>query len=205
MISVDWTTRVISVPQSYLTLVGADTYELDTDQFRLDLKDLEDDPLEGLPYPDTHNHNTEVVLGGVTYARFVEIINGYTVEFEDTGSPYRVNFVGSNNNIQDVQVLNGVSTAAQNSAGLIVVQSGGVTPADVWTVDLGGETAGAKLTAARSDAETILDLLCNNGDITLDPPGYPGAKLVTLYEDDGTTIRAQVRISADGLTRTRII
>jgi len=41
-ISVDWPTGVISVPQSYLTLISGSLYELDVDQFRLDLKDLED-------------------------------------------------------------------------------------------------------------------------------------------------------------------
>ncbi len=199
MLSVNWVTRIIFVPQAYLTALGGTEYELDVNQFRLDLRDLEDDPTEGLLYPNTHLHNTEVTIGGVPYARTVNIINGYQVEFE-AGS-YRVNFTGANTNIADVVVVNGLIVQPNNSAGLIRAAA----VQDVWEYDLGGETSGAKLMGARSDAETILDLLCNNGEITLDPPGYPGAKLVTLYEDDGTTIRAQVRISADGLTRTRII
>jgi hypothetical protein len=82
MITIDWPTGVISVPQSYLSNLGGGIYELDVDQFRLDLKDLEDDA-EGISWPATHIHNTQVTLAGVTYARTVEIINGYTVEFEN--------------------------------------------------------------------------------------------------------------------------
>lgn len=122
-ISINWPTKVISVPQSDLTLVSGTDYDLDVDQFRKDLRALEDDP-EGMPFVRTHKHNTEVTLGGITYARTVEIINGYTVTFEDTGSPYSVNLVGANNNIQDVTNLNDVSIRSQNSAGLINTDGG---------------------------------------------------------------------------------
>lgn len=120
-ISVNWSTKVISVPQSYLTLVSGSVYELDTNQFRLDLKSLEDDEV-GIPHLDTHRHNTEVTLAGATYSRFFEIINGYTITFED--GMYAVNLVGSNNNISDVANVNQVSIRSQNSAGLITVSSG---------------------------------------------------------------------------------
>jgi hypothetical protein len=36
-----------------------------------------------MAFPSTHIHNTAVTLSGVTYARTVEIINGYTIDFED--------------------------------------------------------------------------------------------------------------------------
>jgi hypothetical protein len=120
-ISVDWGTKIISVPQSYLSSLGGGVYELDTDQFRLDLKALEDDEA-GIPFPDTHNHNTEVTVGGVTLARVFEIINGYTVTFED--GQYAVNLVGTNNNIPDVANVNQVSIRSFNSAGLIVGEGG---------------------------------------------------------------------------------
>lgn len=120
-ISVNWPTKVISVPQSYLTLISGNRYELDVDQFRLDLRSLEDDP-EGMPFLRTHRHNTEVTLGGVTYARVVEIINGYTVTFEN-GS-YIVELVGANNNILEQTNYNSVSVREKNSAGLIVHTSG---------------------------------------------------------------------------------
>jgi len=124
-ISIDWGTKVISVPQSYLTNITGTLYELDTDQFRLDLKALEDDEA-GMPFPDTHRHNTEVTIAGVTYARLIEIINGYSITFEN-GS-YSVRLAGSNNNFFDVEngILNQntVQVIAQNSAGLIVKSIG---------------------------------------------------------------------------------
>jgi hypothetical protein len=117
-ISITWGTKVINVPKADLTLIQAspEVRELDLDWFRLQLKDLEDDP-EGMPFVDTHRHNTEVTLSGLTYARIVEIINGYTVEFED--GQYTVNCVGANHNISDVKVANQVSLIVNNAAGLI--------------------------------------------------------------------------------------
>jgi len=122
MITIDWATKIISIPTTYLTPLGGSAYELDTDQFRLDLKDLEDDE-EGIIFEDTHRHNTEVVLSGVTYARTFEIINGYTVTFQD--GQYSVSLTGSNNNIADVMNLNQVSLRSNNSAGLQTVATGG--------------------------------------------------------------------------------
>lgn len=122
MLTINWLTRVIYVPQAYLTPLGGLRYELDVDQFRLDLKDIEDSE-EGMAFDDTHRHNTQVTLGGVTYARTLEIINGYTVEFEN--GTYQVNCVGANHNILDVKVVNSVSLVVGNSAGLIVTAGGG--------------------------------------------------------------------------------
>lgn len=119
MITIDWGTLEINVPQSYLTFVSGVDYTLDTDQFRLDLKALEAS-VDGMPFPDAHEHTATKVLGGTAYAQFEEIINGYTVNFEDTGTPYRVTMLGSNNNVQDVtNLVANVSTASQNSAGLV--------------------------------------------------------------------------------------
>ena len=117
-ISVNWVTQVITVPKADMTLIQTDpfdVYELDLNDFRMALKDLEDDPA-GMPWLDTHRHNTTVTVGGVTLARVIEIINGYTVTFED-GS-YAVNLVGGNSNIGDVTNLNQVSVRSANSAGL---------------------------------------------------------------------------------------
>jgi len=114
-ISIDWGTRVITIPQADLTPLGGTLYELNANTFRLWLKDLEDDTA-GMSFPDTHRHNTEVTIAGITYARTVEIINGYTVTFQD--GQYRVNIIGANNNITDVLNLNQVSVVPSNSAGL---------------------------------------------------------------------------------------
>lgn len=120
-ISVDWANRVIYIPQNFLTHISGSLYELDVNALRLALKDLEDNP-DGMAFPDTHRHNTEVTLSGVTYARFVEIINGYTVTFED--GQYAVRCVGANHNLADVKNVNQVSLIIGNSAGLITVSSG---------------------------------------------------------------------------------
>jgi len=122
-VTIDWATKVINVPQNYLTYIGGSLYELDVNQFRLDLKAIEASE-DGMPFEDTHRHNTEVTLAGITLARTVEIINGYTVTFESVGSPYRVRCVGANHNISDVQNLNEVSLIIGNTAGLIVKSIG---------------------------------------------------------------------------------
>ena len=115
-IEINWATKVIFVPKFFLTLLGGNLYELDTNAFRLALKNLEDDEA-GMIYPVTHNHNSTVLLGGIEYARIIEMINGYTVTFED--GQYSVSLVGSNNNIADVVNINNVSVRSNNSAGLI--------------------------------------------------------------------------------------
>lgn len=131
-ISINWANKVISVPQADLSLVSGTLYELDVDAFRLALKDIEDSE-EGMAFPATHRHNTAVTLSGVTYARTVEIINGYTITFEDTGTPYTVRFVGANHNLADVtNYVSGVSLIVGNSAGLIEVATGaGPSAADI--------------------------------------------------------------------------
>ena len=125
-ISINHLTRVILVPQADLTFISTGIYGLDVNQFRLWLKDLEDDE-GGMDLVDTHRHNTEVSLGGVTIARTFEIINGYTITFED--GMYAVTLSGANNNIADVMNVNQVSLRSNNSAGLIV--TGGADPAEV--------------------------------------------------------------------------
>ena len=95
-ISIDWATRVITVSQSFLTPVGTGLFEMNVNNFRMALNDLQDDE-EGMPFPTTHNHNTEVIIGGVRYARLIELINNYTVTFED--GQYGVTLTSANNNI----------------------------------------------------------------------------------------------------------
>jgi hypothetical protein len=125
MISINWPTKVIFVPKTYLTSLGGTNYSLNVNQFRLDLKALE--AAEGISYPSTHNHNTEVNIGGLTLARVVELTNGYSVTFED--GQYSVSLVGANTNIGDLVNLNQVSVRSSNSAGLVVSSATGIQPA----------------------------------------------------------------------------
>lgn len=158
MVTIDWgNTYKIQVPQSYLTLISGTLYELDTDTFRLDLKALEASE-DGMPFPKTHDHNTEYTVAGVTYARSIEILAPYSVEFED--GAYSVRLTGSNNNIFDIQngilVQNQVQVIPTNSAGLVNGGSPAAIANAVWSLDLAPYTtdgqAGEQLKKAVTEA-----------------------------------------------------
>jgi hypothetical protein len=170
-ISINWLTKVISIPKADLTLVSGTFYTFDTDQFRLDLRAIEK-TVEGIDNLITHKHNTESIIAGTTYARGLRIINGYTLTFED--GAHSVQLEGSNNNFWDIGggILNQnqVQVIPTNTAGLIVVTSGsGVTEQDkidiankVWINALRSLTSGTKDTEideiqARVNALPTLD------------------------------------------------
>ena len=175
-ISIDWDTKIVSIPKADLTLVDAgppEIREIDLDWFRMELKAIEASE-EGIPYLDIHRHITETTLSGVTYARFVEIINGYTVTFED--GQYAVNTVGANTNLADVTNVNQVSLRLFNSAGLQKVSIGsGVLPQDI--LDIATEV----WNTTRSGHE-IKQLLENR--LVIDE----STSELLLYADDGITI-----------------
>jgi hypothetical protein len=124
-LSVDPITHIILIPQGDLTPVSGTLYNHNTNAFRLELKSWEDSA-EGMVQPKTHNHNTEIVVAGTTYARAIEILPPYSIEYQD--GAYTVVLKGSNNNIFDVAngilVQNQVQVIPTNSAGLITVTSG---------------------------------------------------------------------------------
>lgn len=154
-ITVNYSTKVIYVPQSDLTFISGTLYELDTNQFKQDLADLQDDEA-GMPFPDMFIHNTEVTVAGTTFARTIEITNGYSVEFED--GQYSVRLAGSNNNIFDVEngilVQNQVQLIAQNSGGLITSPGGTALTAQ--------ETRDSMELASTSGEESVDDKLNKN-------------------------------------------
>lgn len=117
-ITINRLTNVIYVPKADLTLIqpSPEVRELDLDWFRMQLKNIEDSE-EGMCFSDTHEHFTEVLLAGLTYARIVAILDPYTIEFED--GQYTINCVGANHNVSDVKVANQVSLIVNNAAGLI--------------------------------------------------------------------------------------
>jgi len=166
-ISIDWGTKVISVPKADTTLVTMSPFEireLNINTFRLALRDLEDD-MEGIPFLHTHNHNTTVTVGGVTLARVVEIINGYTITFENGN--YAVNLVGANSNIGDVVNLNSVSVRVANSAGLTELN----LAASVWDELVANHLTAGTTGKALSDAGSA---------------GNPWSSAVTGNTDPGT-------------------
>ena len=102
-VSINWSTKVISIPKSDLTFISWDLYRYDVNAFRLELDDILDDEV-GMVFLDTHKHNGIVTLSWVDYARVFEIVNWYTVTFED--GQYRVSLFWANHNVADVANVN---------------------------------------------------------------------------------------------------
>ena len=130
-ITINWNTFIINIPKADTSLIQttpAEIRELNINTLRLALKDIEDNE-DGLLFPNTHNHNTEVSLGGLVYARIIEIIDPYTITFED--GPYAVNLVGANSNIGDRVNFNQVSIRTNNAAGLISAPTSGVSAQEI--------------------------------------------------------------------------
>jgi len=118
-ITIDRLTNVIFVPRADMTLIQSTPTEirqLDLNAFRLELRDIGDSE-EGVIFDSTHNHNTTLTVGGVTLARSIEILEPYTITFED--GQYAVNLVGANSNVGDRVNVNQVSVRSANSAGLV--------------------------------------------------------------------------------------
>jgi hypothetical protein len=124
-ITIDEATQVITVEQSDLAFVVGTLYELDTNAYRLAVGALLDDERYIWMEP-AFNHNGEVTVAGTTFARIIEQTNGYVLAFENL--TYSVRLAGSNNNLFDVEngilTQNLVQVIAQNSAGLVAVETG---------------------------------------------------------------------------------
>lgn len=192
---VNWISKVISIPTTDLTLISGTHYKLSMTDFLGEIRRLEYEFSDGLWAPQILDHtNIKMNFAGVNYAGFDEIINGYTIQF--TGAVTRVDLRGSNNNIIDVLIVTGVSVVPNNSAGLQIVSSSGVTPQDVW--EYGTRT----LTAGTRDAE--IDGINNE---------YWNKKVLTkisdveyredLYDDAGTAIVRSRILSKVGDVETR--
>ena len=122
-ISIDPLTFVILIPREDMTLIQSiptEIRELDLNWFRLALKAYEA-AVYGIYLLKTHNHNTEVTLGSLTFARVIEILPPYTITFED--GQYAVNLVNANSNVSDRTNVNQVSVRSSNSAGLVAATS----------------------------------------------------------------------------------
>lgn len=132
-ISIDYgNTDIITVELADLTLVSGTFYTLDSNAFRLTLKDIEDDE-NGIVFPDTHRHVDSDTIAGATDAKKVIILSPYSVEFPD--SQITVQITGTNNNIHDVGdgklQQNQAQIIPSNSFGLVTVSTGsGVTAQD---------------------------------------------------------------------------
>ncbi len=126
-ITIDFANLIISVPVADLTLVSGNIYTCDTEtQFRQIVNAIMDNE-EGIVFDTPIDHNTTYTVAGITYARKIELINSYRVQFTPD-APASVLLEGSNNNLFDllngVLIQNQVQVIPTNSAGLIVIQSG---------------------------------------------------------------------------------
>lgn len=122
-LTIDWVNKIINVPKADTLLVQSSPNEVrshDLNNFHLELRTLEAAEAGRGYHLTTHDHQAPRTLGGVTYARFVEIINDFKVTYED--GQYAVNLVGANTNVQDKATVNQVSIRPSNSAGLVHLQ-----------------------------------------------------------------------------------
>lgn len=118
-LSVDWTNRIINIPRADMALIQANPTEIREQSlvtlFNL-LREQEASDI-GVLYPSILEYTKPLSLGGVTLAPAVNIINNYTLTFED--GQYAVNLVGANSNVADKVNVNQVSVRSANSAGLV--------------------------------------------------------------------------------------
>lgn len=142
--SVNWITKVISVPTSDLTLVSGTHYSLPMFDFLTEIRRLEWETTEGLWAPQILDHSdTRIDFAGSNYAAFDEMINGYT--WQVTGVADRVDLLDSNNNLIDTLIVTGVSVVPSNSTGLTYskqTQDIAFADARIWVNTTTG-TAGA--------------------------------------------------------------
>ena len=121
--SVNWTTKVITVPLADLTLISGSNYSLDTGDFWIEMRRLEASAGDGLWAAQAVEYVNTQLLSGITYSAIVKLINSYTWDTDTTDK--NISLLGFNNNLLDTFIPgNGVSVLANNSAGKIVSGSG---------------------------------------------------------------------------------
>jgi hypothetical protein len=136
--SVNWTTKVITVPLTDLTLVSGSNYTLDTGDFWIEMRRLEASTGDGLWTLQVIEFINTQVLSGLSYSAIVKVINGYTW---DTDTPnIIISLLGKNSNLLDVFIPgNGVSVLANNSAGKIETGSGLSAAQDLKITEVHGQ------------------------------------------------------------------
>jgi len=187
--SVDWVSKTISIPASDLTLVSGTRYRLYASDFLIEIRRLEVEFNEGLWAPQILDHtNPKLDFAGSNYAGFDEVINGYVLIFDP--SITRVDLIGSNSNIIDSYIANGVSIVPGNSAGLQTVTVGsGVTEQDKTDIVNG--------VWADTNAQTLL----GNVDFLKEIEGGRWeivSNQMIFYKSDNTTEVARFNLYSNG-------
>jgi hypothetical protein len=126
--SVNWTTKVVTIPLADLTFVSGSNYTLDASDVWIELRRLEAAPGDGLWADQIAEFINTQVLSGLSYSAILKMINGYTWDTDTTNKT--ISLLGINSNLLDVFIPgNGISVLANNSGGKITV-AGGVTQQD---------------------------------------------------------------------------
>ena len=196
-ITPDWATKTFSVPQGDLTLVSGTLYEMNTESyFRSNINSLMAGE-DGIVFEDSISHNTEVTVAGTTFARTIEMINGYSLTFTPN-SQWSVRYTGSNNNLFDIKsgILNQnqVQVIPANSAGLQTVTTGSGLSAAQDT----------KLTEVHNELHNIEGTTDHSGLMKLISAALAGklagaaTTTVTIRDIGDTKNRITATVDADG-------
>ena len=187
--SVNWATKVVTVPLTDLTLVSGFNYTLDTGDFWIEMRRLEASAGDGLWAEQVIEYANTQLLSGLTYSAIVKMINGYTWNTDTTNK--NISLLGFNSNLLDTFIPgSGISVLANNSAGKQTITSGSgldaaqdqkLTDIDVRTIDIDLHSLEMWRTLGLEVGNTI----------TITPTG--------IVAQDGTVI---VNFTGDGVTST---
>lgn len=108
----EWSTKIITVPKTELTLVSGTHYTITVDYWWQLLREANYDA-EGMVFDTMYNS----IAPTSSTPRIVEVVNGYTVQFEN--GLYSVEFINGNTNFRDVEIKNTVSVGTNNTTGFI--------------------------------------------------------------------------------------
>lgn len=126
--TVNWLTKVITIPLTDLIFISGNNYSLDVDLAHDEIRRLEWEFADGLWAEHAIEYINTQLLSGLVYSPIVKMVNGYTW-FVDTTN-INISMIGSNTNFLDTFMPgNGVSVLANNSAGKIIVGASGLSPA----------------------------------------------------------------------------
>jgi hypothetical protein len=184
--SINWLTKVITIPLSDLILVGGSNYTLNVDFAHDEIRRLEWEFNEGLWAEHAIEYINSYTLSGLVYSPVIQMVNGYMWEVASTN--INIGLVGSNSNFLDTFIPgNGISVLANNSAGKIYEgASGGLTPeqdATLSQIDTNVITIDGKVDIIDTNVDTLLTDLA----------------VVDTNVDQLLTNVAAVQVSVDGI------
>jgi hypothetical protein len=110
---VDWSSGLITCPQSELTPIAEGRYQITTDRLWELLRDRSDDE-DAVPYPTLYRN----IPPTASTPRIVEVNDNY-YQFQFENGLYAVDIINGNTNLRVVEVKNQVSVGTNNTTGFI--------------------------------------------------------------------------------------